>query len=329
MVNVQVLVLLPPLEHAPDQMASRPLLTLKVIELLVVKPDDCVLPTATLMPTGLDTTRSPLRPLAVTVKLTPAAAGFTVSTTVLVTAAKTAEMVAEVEAVTEVVVTVKLALLAPASTVTLAGTVAAVELSESDTTAPPVGAALVRVNVPCDVAPPVTLVGFSASVLRLAGGDTGVTVSVAVRDTPPNEPVMIAEVEVITEVVATVKVVLVAPAATVTLAGTLAAAVLLLVSVTTAPPAGAAALKVAVPVEKLPPTTLVGFTDTADKLAAARAVCGVKRHVAENGPNTPAEFCARTRHHKRCAGRPPILTWETLTIWFARNGAAMVEESST
>ena len=79
MVNVQVAVLLPPLEHAPDQMASRPLLTLKVIELLVAKPDDCVLPTATLMPTGLDTTRSPLRPLAVTVKLTPAAAGFTVS----------------------------------------------------------------------------------------------------------------------------------------------------------------------------------------------------------------------------------------------------------
>ena len=328
MVNVQVAVLLPPLEHAPDQMATRPLLTLKVIELLVVKPDDCVLPTATLMPTGLDTTRSPLRPLAVTVKLTPAAAGFTVSAAVLVTPTKTAEMVAEVEAVTEVVVTVKLALLAPAGTVTLAGTVAAVELSESDTTAPPVGAALVRVNVPCDVAPPVTLVGFSASVLRLAGGGTGVTVSVAVRDTPPNEPVMIAEVEVITDVVVTVKVVLVAPAATVTLAGTVAVAALL-ESVTTAPPVGAAALKVAVPVEKLPPTTLVGFTDTADKLAAARAVCGVKRHVAENGPNTPAEFCARTRHHKRCAGRPPMVACDTLTIWFALKGAAMVEESST
>ena len=150
----------------------------------------------------------------------------------------------------------------------------------------------------------------------------------AVRDTPPNEPVMIAEVEVITDVVVTVKVVLVAPAATVTLAGTVAVAALL-ESVTTAPPAGAAALKVAVPVEKLPPTTLVGFTDTADKLAAVGAACGVKRRVAENGPNTLAEFCARTRHHKRCAGRPPMVACDTLTIWFALKGAAMVEESST
>ena len=154
------------------------------------------------------------------------------------------------------------------------------------------------------------------------------TVSVAVRDTPPNEPVIIAEVEVITEVVVTVKVVLVAPAATVTLAGTVAVAALL-ESVTTAPPAGAAALKVAVPVEKLPPVTLVGFTDTADKLAAVGAACGVKRRVAENEPNTPAEFCARTRHHKRCAGRPPMEICDTRTIWFALKGAVMIEESST
>ena len=326
-VNVQVVVLLPPLEHAPDQMASRPLLTLKVIELLVAKLDDCVLPTVTLMPTGLDTTRSPLRPLAVTVKLTPAAAGFTVSAAVLVTPTKTAEMVAEVEAVTEVVVTVKLALVAPAGTVTLVA-VAAVELLESDMNAPPAGAALVRVNVPCDVAPPVTLVGFSVSELRLAGGGTGFTVSVAVRDAPPNEPVIIAEVDALTVLVVTVKLALVLPASIVTLAGTVTA-VELSESDMTAPPVGAAAVKVAVPVEELPPTTLVGFTETADKLAAARAVCGSKRRVAENGPNTAAEFCARTRHHKRCAGRPPMVACDTLTIWFALKGAAMVEESST
>ena len=65
MVKVQVLTLLLPLEHAPDQMASRPLLTLKVIELLLANPADCVLPTATLMPAGLEVIRSPLRPLAV------------------------------------------------------------------------------------------------------------------------------------------------------------------------------------------------------------------------------------------------------------------------
>ena len=91
------------------------------------------------------------------------AEGFTVSAAVLVTPAKTAEMVAEVEAVTEVVVTVKLALVAPASTVTLAGTVAAVELSENVTTAPPVGAAALKVTVPVEEFPPTTLVGLRDS----------------------------------------------------------------------------------------------------------------------------------------------------------------------
>ena len=135
----------------------------------------------------------------------------------------------------------------------------------------------------------------------------------------------------LTALVVTLKLALLAPAATVTLARTPAAAGLLLESVTTAPPEGAAAVKVAVPVEEVGPTTLGGFTDTADKLATAGAVaaCGSKRRVLENGPNTPTEFCARTRHHKRCAGRPPRLAWETLTIWFATKGAAMVEESST
>jgi len=133
----------------------------------------------------------------------------------------------------------------------------------------------------------------------------------------------------VTAVVVMVKVALVAPAGTVTLAGTPTTAVLLLESVTTAPPVGAAAVSVAVPVEEAGPATLVGLTDAEDRLAAAGAACGVKRPVAENGPNTPAEFRARTRHHKRCAGRPPMVTCDTLTIWFALKGAAMVEESST
>lgn len=139
----------------------------------------------------------------------------------------------------------------------------------------------------------------------------------------------ITDVDALTEVVVTVKLALVAPAGTVTLAGTVATAMLPLESVTIAPPEGAAALKVAVPVEEVGPTTLVGLTDNEDKLAAAEAARGVKRRVAENGPNTPAEFCARTRHHKRCAGRPPMVACDTLTIWFALKGAAMVEESST
>jgi hypothetical protein len=60
--------------------------------------------------------------------------------------------------------------------------------------------------------------------------------------------------------VLTVNVALVAPAATVTLNGTIAAAVLLVESATVAPPAGAGPLNVTVPVEGVPPMTLVGFS---------------------------------------------------------------------
>ena len=85
MVNVQVLVLSPPLEQAPDQMASRPFVTLNVIDVLTAKLAEPVLPTSTLIPAGLDVTRSPFRPVAVTVNVAPAAAGFTVTVAVRVT----------------------------------------------------------------------------------------------------------------------------------------------------------------------------------------------------------------------------------------------------
>ena len=68
-VNVHVRRLLPPLEQAPDQMASRPFDTLSVIDVPVVKDADPVLPTATLMPAGLEVTRSPFLPVAVTVSV--------------------------------------------------------------------------------------------------------------------------------------------------------------------------------------------------------------------------------------------------------------------
>ena len=100
---------------------------------------------------------------------------------------------------------------------------------------------------------------------------------------PLLEAVIVTAVDATTDWVATENVALVAPAATVTLAGTVAAA-LLLASVTTVPPVGAAAVKVTVPVEEAGPTTLGGLTDTADRLAAGGAACGVKRRVAENGP---------------------------------------------
>lgn len=68
-VNVHVLALLPPLEQAPDQIASRPLVTLSVIDVPVLNDADPVAPTLTLIPAGLEVMRSPLRPVAVTVKV--------------------------------------------------------------------------------------------------------------------------------------------------------------------------------------------------------------------------------------------------------------------
>lgn len=84
---------------------------------------------------------------------------------------------------------------------------------------------------------------------------------------PPNEPEMVTFVEEATEEVLTVKFADVAPAPTVTLAGTVAAEVLLLERETTAPPVGAAEESVTVPCEELPPVTELGFTETADSVA--------------------------------------------------------------
>jgi hypothetical protein len=69
-VNVHDLRLLPPLEHAPDQIASRPFETLSLIDVPVVNDADPELPTATLMPVGVEVTRSPLLPVALTLSVT-------------------------------------------------------------------------------------------------------------------------------------------------------------------------------------------------------------------------------------------------------------------
>ncbi len=69
-VNVHDFVLLPPLEHATDQMASLPFETLSLIEVPVVNDAEPELPTATLMPVGVEVTRSPVRPVALTLSVT-------------------------------------------------------------------------------------------------------------------------------------------------------------------------------------------------------------------------------------------------------------------
>ncbi len=60
------------------------------------------------------------------------------------------------------VVTVNVALVNPAATVTLAGTCATVVLLlDSETLAPPLGAALLKVTLPVAELPPVTIVGLT------------------------------------------------------------------------------------------------------------------------------------------------------------------------
>ena len=89
---------------------------------------------------------------------------------------------------------------------------------------------------------------------------------------------MVTEVLLATGIDVTVKVAVVALAAMVTLAGTVAAELLLLVSVTTAPPDGARPFSVTVPIEVVPPRTEVGFKETEVRVAAVTvnvAVCVV------------------------------------------------------
>jgi hypothetical protein len=85
MVNVQLLVLLPPLEQAPDHTADRVSEMDSVIEVPGLNEALPLLPVGTLMPAGVEDTRSPDRPLAVTVRTSVCATGFTVSPTLAVT----------------------------------------------------------------------------------------------------------------------------------------------------------------------------------------------------------------------------------------------------
>ena len=80
-------------------------------------------------------------------------------------------MVTGVEAVTALVFTENVALVDPAPTVTVDGTVAEVLLLERFTVAPPLGAAPLRVTVPVEEEPPFTLPGLSA--IADSTGDTG------------------------------------------------------------------------------------------------------------------------------------------------------------
>ena len=124
----------------------------------------------------------------------------------------------------------------------------------------------------------------------------------------------------------TVNVVLKAPAGTVTLAGTVAALVLLLDRVTTAPPEGAALVKLAV--EELPPTTLAGLS-AIPASEGVREDPGVKRRTEDQAPAVPAELMPRTRHQCR---RPWLsveaVNCDAVTTRSTTSGAEKLFESS-
>lgn len=167
---------------------------------------------------------------------------------------------------TDVVVTVKFAPVDPLGTVTLLGTLALELLLLRLTTVPPEGAAALSVTVPVELLPPVTVLGFRVTeeIVVDAGG---LMVSVACRVLLPSVAVIVAVVVEVTDVVVAVKFALVDPDGTVTLLGTVAAELSLL-RLTTVPPDGAAALRVTVPVELLPPVTVDGFKLTEERVGA-------------------------------------------------------------
>ena len=82
-------------------------------------------------------------------------------------------MVTTVEEPTGLVLTGKVAVVPPAGTVTLAGTLATPGLVlESDTTVPPLGAGALSVAVPVEELPPVTLDGLRVSAESVGGVST-------------------------------------------------------------------------------------------------------------------------------------------------------------
>lgn len=118
----------------------------------------------------------------------------------------------------------------------------------------------------------------------------GFTVRTAERVVPPPVALIVALLAVVTVLVVTVNVVLVAPAGTVTLAGTVATAVLLLVRETGVPAEGAAAERVTVAVDVLPPVTVPGLRLSAETEAAGPPAGCTVRVVETVTPAPTAEM---------------------------------------
>jgi len=151
--------------------------------------------------------------------------------------------------VTAAAVAVKLKVVVPDGSVNEEGTVtAAVLLLDRETTEPPAGAGLARVTVQLVALEAVKVVMMHCRELRVAGEADETTVRVIILLEPLRVAVMMGVWSEVTAAAVAIKVVEVAPAATVTAPGTVAAAVLLLERATVEPPEGAALERVTVQV---------------------------------------------------------------------------------
>jgi len=202
-----------------------------------------------------------------------------------------AVIVTAVEEATPVVVIVAPAEAEPAGIVTLAGmeATAAFEL-DNVTAAPPAGAGPLSVAVAVELFPPTGFVGLRAKVTRVG---TAVTVSVAVFVTPRKAVEIVTFVFPATAEVVTVNVAVFAPAATVTLAGTVATDVFDEERVTTTPLPVALPVSVTVPVDETPPKTLAGLSVTEESAAGVRTI-GAALVVPEYVAEIPTADCDAT-----------------------------------
>ena len=181
--------------------------------------------------------------------------GFTMSTPEnIVPVGSVAVMLTFVLAVTAVVVTLKVPLIATPAMLKLAGTVATfVLLLIRVTVKPAAGAGPFRVTVPTEPLPPTTGLGLNV----IDAITAGFTVSVPLAMLVPRVAVTVAIVCNATPTVVAVNVCDVDPAVIVTAPGTATDGSPLLKE-TVNPPAGAAEPMVTVPVELVPPVTAAG-----------------------------------------------------------------------
>jgi len=169
---------------------------------------------------------------------------FNCSAKLLETPPALAVSVAACAAVTEDTVAVNPALVALAGTVTVAGTLTAALVLARLTLTPPLGAAALSVTVQLSLPAPVIDALLQVSPLN-AAGTTAFSCKAKVLETPPALAVNVTACADVTDDTLAVKPALVAFAGTVTVAGTLTAA-LLLARLTLKPPLAAAAVSVTV-----------------------------------------------------------------------------------